>query len=364
MQSHAKALRPQRILLCVLALFASGRELRSEAVTIRLENSVFKVLGWQQPLDPQRLGELFAVYVAEGSDRPPLLGSYNVEGGALIFRPRFPLQPGLRYRAVFKPTDTVASFDIPKPETASTVVERVYPSAGVLPENQLKFYVHFSAPMGRGEAYRRVRLLDESGRRVELPFLELEQELWDRDGKRLTILFDPGRIKRGLVPYEEVGVPLRAGHSYTLVIDRDWRDAQGQPLREEFRKRFRVGPADRQPPDPMKWRITPPKSGASDALVLEFPEPLDHALLEHFLQVTGPNAKPVPGSISVDREETRWRFTPREPWTPGSYSILVVTTLEDLAGNRIGRPFDVDVFERVDDQAEVETVSLPFRVAP
>ena len=50
-----------------------------------------------------------------------------------------------------------------------TVVEAVYPTAERLPENQLKFYLHFSAPMSRGEAYRRVQLLDEKGKAVELP---------------------------------------------------------------------------------------------------------------------------------------------------------------------------------------------------
>src|SRR5262249_25661301 len=39
------------------------------------------------------------------------------------------------------------------------------------------------------------------------------------------------------------------------------------------------------------------------------------------------------------------------------------TTLEDLAGNRVGQPFEVDVFRPVERQANAKTVSLPFRVA-
>ena len=47
----------------------------------------------------------------------------------------------------------------PKSEgyVASTIVEHVYPSTDQLPENQLKFYLHFSAPMSRGEAYSRIQ---------------------------------------------------------------------------------------------------------------------------------------------------------------------------------------------------------------
>jgi hypothetical protein len=288
-----------------------------------------------------------------------------VEGGALVFEPRFGLQPGLRYRAVFHPTRLSAHFDIPKPDRApSTRVEQVYPSRNVLPENQLKLYLHFSAPMSRGEAYRRVRLLDEIGAAVELPFLELDEELWDPEGKRLTILFDPGRIKTGLQPQRELGTPLREGRSYTLVVDREWMDAEGSPLREGFRKAFRAGASDRQPPDPKTWRLHAPRGGTTEPLVVEFPEPMDQALLMRLLEVTDRKANAIEGTIEVDREETRWRFTPRQPWKSGSYSLTVGTILEDLAGNSINKPFEVDVFERVTQRIARETVALPFTVQP
>ena len=56
---------------------------------------------------------VFAVYAGEG-DVPPLLGTYTVEDGALVFRPRFPLSPGMHVRAVFRVEARRAAFDIPK----------------------------------------------------------------------------------------------------------------------------------------------------------------------------------------------------------------------------------------------------------
>src|SRR5262249_55419183 len=146
----------------------------------------------------------------------------------------------------------------------------VYPSTGLLPDNQLKFYVYFSAPMRRGEAWQRIHLLDEHGAAVELPFLELDQELWDRDYKRFTVLFDPGRIKRGLLPLSEVGPAIESGKQYTLVVDREWLDARGAPLEAGFRKSFRVGSADRTPPDPSQWHVRSPKPGTSEPLIIDF----------------------------------------------------------------------------------------------
>ena len=250
---------------------------------------------------------------------PPVIGAHGVKNGVLWFQPRYSLQPGLRYRAVFKPphptcgavTPITAVFKIPKPDTApTTVVEHLYPSTNRLPETQLKFYLHFSAPMSRGEAYRRIQLLDEEGRPVELPFLELDQELWDVEGKRLTILFDPGRVKRDLMPHREVG-----------------------------------------PTEP---------------LTVQFPEPLDQALLFRLLDVVEPTGGFVEGVIAVDRQETRRRFTPATPWKPGRYYLSVGTTLEDLAGDSIGRPFEVECSEGAEERGIhiQQTQRLRFDFSP
>ena len=353
----------------------------------------FKVVGWEAleqaqseatDLTAAQWQGVFAVYVdkdplSKNSDLPAILGTYRIEDGILIFQPRFPLERGLRYRAIFNPVwppttaqsgvdlgvkeSIVATFLLPKPEViASTRVEQVYPSSDLLPENQLKLYLHFSAPMSRGEAYRWIRLLDDTGTQVGSPFLELDEELWDREGKRLTVLFDPGRIKRGLLPYEEVGPPIEEGKKYTLVIDRHWLDAKGVPLKEGYEKSFRVRAPDKKSPDLKDWWLVPPHDGTSEPLVVEFPEPMDHALLFRLLEVMDKGGNAVQGFIQVDGGETQWRFIPKKPWKVGDYSLVVRTTLEDLAGNRIDRLFEVDRFEKVEEQIDRGTVALPFKI--
>jgi len=211
--------------------------------------------------------------------------------------------------------------------------------------------------MSRGEAWRHIRLVDDSGKPVELPFLEIEQELWDREQRRLTVLFDPGRIKRGLAPNEEVGPPLMEGKRYTLVLDAEWQDAAGRQMASAFKKTFRVAAEDRTPPDPKRWRVSPPASNTLAAVVIDFDEPLDAAMLEHSISVAGKR-----GAVEVGPEEKQWRFTPDEPWAPGEYRIVIDRKLEDLAGNRIGRAFDVDTFKRVSKEITRQTVELRFRV--
>ena len=85
-------------------------------------------------------------------------------------------------------------------------------------------------------------------------------------------------------------------------------------------------------------------------------------MLHRVLSVRGPDDKFLDGEITVDRGETRWQFKPQSAWKPGDYSISVATTLEDRAGNSIGRPFEVDIFNKVDARIETPTVTVPFTV--
>jgi hypothetical protein len=348
-----------------------GMTAAAQGVAIQFQNApsqqaTFRVTGWQAPAAPPAKGwpSVFVVYAGAG-DVPPLLGSYAVENGTLVFRPTYPIAPGVHYRAVFHPPSGGApvetTFDGPPRETnPRTRVEHVYPSSDVLPSNQLRLYIYFSEPMSRGEAAHYIHFLDENGKVHNDLFLPGE-ELWDPNFTRLTMTFDPGRIKRGLTSNQTIGPPIVEGKRYTLVIDRGWQDARGVPMVASFRKIFRGGPAQRTPPDPKTWHIAAPKAGTSDALVLNFPEPMNYALLQRMLQVTLHGAN-IAGTVSVARQETQWRFTPPQPWKAGDYQLIVDTGLEDLAGNHIGEPFDIDTFERVTEHITSKTISLPFSI--
>jgi hypothetical protein len=326
---------------------------------------------------------LLSVYTEHGNllsdlEMPPMAGTYRVFNQAVRFTPRFPLEPGVRYRAIFRPAHLPGDFEafepgshelltavyqIPRPTAnPTTAVRQVYPSADRLPENLLKFYIHFSAPMSRGRIYEHIHLLGETGEEIEHPFLELDEELWDPAMQRLTLFIDPGRIKRGVRPLEEVGSALESENSFTLVIDETWQDATGTPLKESFRKHFRVGPPDRRPPDPAHWEIQSPRSGTREALTIGFPEPMDHALARRLIDVIDQTGKPLRGRVKLQDHERRWVFVPAEPWQRGPYGIQVQTILEDLAGNNIGKPFEVDRFDDVQRRLTNEAVRLQFEV--
>lgn len=288
--------------------------------------------------------EVLTIRVASADPSgPPMLGEVRVEGDLLTFVPRFPLRTGVEYQAIVRTDEgpVVVDFTLPEPAPGPpTVVTAVHPTRSELPENLLKLYVRFSAPMSRGEAWDRIRLLEADGRAVELPFLELDEELWDASGTRLTLLLDPGRIKRGLKPREDLGPALRNGGSYELVIDAAFVDADGRPLAGSYTKRFTVGAVDRVQPDPEHWLVEPSGAGTRGPLAVTFREPLDHALLQRALTVWNAAGEHVHGEIVLADRETRWLLIPKEPWAAGRYVLRVDTTLEDLAGNSVAQPFE------------------------
>jgi hypothetical protein len=92
-----------------------------------------------------------------------------------------------------------------------------------------------------------------------------------------------------------MGRALKVGKTYTLLVRADWQDANGLPLKEPYRRTFRVGPPDAHPLDTAQWRIDAPKPGGQAPLVVTFPEPVDHGLLFR--------------ALGVRRAETSWTVT-------------------------------------------------------
>ena len=310
--------------------------------------------------------------VAVGAEAPPMLGRHEVADGALRFVPQFPLDAGRRYQVRFD-GGQVAGWDgapgaiettVGRPAGAtvpSTVVARIYPSGDTVPANMLRMYIEFSAPMGRPSGVAFIHLLDHDGKEIPGAVLPLDYEFWSPDHTRFTVFFDPGRVKKGILPNQEMGRPLEAGHTVTLVVDAAWRDAQGLPLKESYRRQFRVTPPDEKPLHTAGWRIQPPAAGSRSALTVTFPKPLDRGLLMRALSVNR-GGTPLDGDITIGHAETQWAFTPAEPWRAGGYQLLALDVLEDVAGNQIGRAFEVDTFDTVDKSPNPQTIAVPFTI--
>jgi hypothetical protein len=360
------------LVLSAVVSLASAATIRcvpaERPIAVEVEGAIGGAGTELEPGDPA-WARVLAVFVEQGGVGavPPMSGTWSVRaGGRLRFEPRFPLARGVRYRAEFHaPTGAplISFFELPAgSQQPTTVVCQLYPTAAELPENQLKFYLYFSAPMRRGDIYRHIQIRDATGSVIDLAFLELEEELWDPTMTRLTLLIDPGRIKRGVKPLEDIGPVFDAGKNYSLKIAPEMRDAEGRPLRATHEKKFRIGAADRTAVDPAKWQLTPPAAGTRAALVVAFGEPMEHALTSRMLEVWLPDGAEIKGEVTLGAEERSWSFVPATPWRAGAHRLVIATTIEDLAGNNIGKVFDVALFEGAQRRVERPTVEVGFAI--
>ncbi|MER5513860.1 hypothetical protein [Streptomyces sp. NPDC002763] len=208
---------------------------------------------------------------------------------------------------------------------------RISPQATALPANTLRFYLHFP---GSGEAHfdrDHLWLLNEEEQVVRDPFLVLPFELWSADGRRLTVLMEPGRIKRGLGTDPSHEPALVVGRTYNLVVT-----ALGQTARHTFR----VGDPVLEAVDETRWRLVPPAAGSLDPVVVHFDRVMDAALCEDEIGVLAPSGEVVPTRVSLAPDGTAARLTPSHPWPAGEHRLVVSERLEDVCGNRVGEALD------------------------
>jgi hypothetical protein len=288
-------------------------------------------------------------------------GSWEHLAGEARFRPRFAVVPGTEFAVVGRQDDReswreLARVRVPAPNVAPlTIVDAIGPAVESVPANLLRFTVTFSSEMEEGSAAGRVQLLDEAGAIIPGALLDMPPELWDRERRRLTVLLEPGRIKRGLQPNVQAGAPLREGSTVTLAVDSGIRDSTGGRLVEVARRTYRVEAPIRARVDPTRWQVTWPDT-ATDSVIVRFDRPLDGALVQRHLRAVDVDGHPVAGQTRIDEAVRQWVFTPSVGVV--GLELRVDSRLEDLAGNSVRRVFDRDLERAEDDGIDDAVVIL------
>lgn len=216
-------------------------------------------------------------------------------------------------------------------------VLQVQPSSDYAPTNLLRLSIEFSAPI-EGPVLPRIALELTNG--VPLQEAFLQQELWSPDGKTLTLLLHPGRVKTGLIARERLGPILRAGDDVILTLD-------SRPI-----KQWHIGPVDANGPAPSAWRLSTVHAGVRDALLVTLDGPIDGQEADYIAVVDATDIA-VDGHATLIRGEGMWRFDPDKPWHAGRYRLAIRGTLEDPAGNRVGGHFETPIGEPPSPTADV-----------
>ncbi len=300
-------------------------------------------------------------------DAPKIIGKFKCADSQLIFKPKYGFSSGASYTVFVKSISNVEErFIVKVPEIKlepSTYIKTVYPTSSKLPMNQLKFYIEFSAPMRLGNAFEHIHLYKMPEMKLEADaFFVTTEEFWSPNKTRLTILFDPGRIKRGVASNLQLGLPLVKGYSYKLIIDSVWLDNNNVKLINGYEKQFEVTSVDRQSPNPETWNITFPKTVNKSPIRIDFKEAMDYGLLYSSIAIIDDENTIIEGEVMLLDNESKWEFTPKHNWTLGGYKIMIDPWLEDLSGNNLNRKFDVNLNSENDKPKNIKEVIIPFEI--
>ena len=325
--------------------------------------------------------DVFQVFVGDSDQcceaMLPMAGSYSLEGNTVKFIPAFEFIEGQNYTVQVanhdndigdvdtnRSTHFLNEFTIKRTvENVTPEITYVYPSGSDIPENTLRFYVHFSTPMRPHVSDQYIMLLDASGTPDTQAFMSFKQELWSKDRKRLTLLMDPGRIKRGVAQNLTLGPALQEGNTYSIVVEAGWPTANNTQVMLGFKKKFIVSKALRTLPDPDRWTIDLPEKLTTDPLLIEFDRPFDAELLLTGISVLDESGQPIQGAISVEKQERLWRFKRDGIWLNSQIQIVLDTQLEDVAGNNFIELLD----QSVGTEASVlnqKIITLDLKVSP
>jgi hypothetical protein len=222
----------------------------------------------------------------------------------------------------------------------------IAPAEGAIPANTLRLYVTFDRPARGLVATRDLVLVDADGRKVDGAFMDFGQDLWSPDGRRLTVLFDPGRVKQDVEGDGDSAAPLQPGRSFTVEV-----------LGKRFG--YHVTSALRTPLNPHAWRLDVPHGGSRDAVEVSFDREMDTVLLRDQVAVVDSHGRLQSGQVTVAASGRSWRLSPEHSWSLGAYRLLIGASLEDVSGNRVGEALDHDVGTP---DAPRDGSIIPFRV--
>lgn len=302
--------------------------------------------------------------VRTNSDARPMLGSYRIHGEQIVFSPRFHPDPKIEYVITFSypalkevvgasidRNDTIQAFKRFALDSKPTQLLQFSPDSDTLPQNLLRAYLHFSAPMGFQNPYDFIALINEAGDTIETPFVELPEGLWNEFRTRMTLLFHPGRIKQGVEPNRSMGTPMRSSEKFRLVVSKKWKDAAGNPLDQDFKKQFITSAPVREKMQKNDFQLQTSRETQLSVLV-DVVRLLDQEMAQKHIRIEDDNGNRLTSNISF---VTGRRFIVRsnEFESAKKYRLYINPRLEDVCGNTFLNAFDYSEGSRIKEGNEI-----------
>ncbi len=305
---------------------------------------IFKVF----PLEENTIqpSDFFKVFMIQDNieSQTPLLGSYSKIKDTIFFEPQFELGDGLSFSANFyyksitlkktyksKPVDNSVQQEID--------VKEIFPRDNQIPKSVITFYIEFPVPMLEDEsAYRYVNLLDENKKTIQ--HVWYNKARWMSD-KVMMLMIHPGRIKKDISYYDNLGEIFTVGKKYHLEITDKIKPVDPHSKLKFFTKDFEIISPVNTCLKVREDKLSIPAKNTLDKLKIVFDRPIEFFSAQIGMSIKNYKSDTaVEGNIIPGSDDTEWYFIPAKPWTAKKYTIIFNKYLSDPSGNSLIKPFE------------------------
>lgn len=278
----------------------------------------------------------------------PLSGKYEMKGSHLSFTPMVALGEDLEFEVVYSlnETKTTKRFHTPAKPVSNQVTSVVtsYPTAETIPYNTLFFHVRFTAPMFQDrKAYEHVHIFNDENKEIWNAWRQ--KSFWLDDGKLLVVMVHPGRVKTGI---RYAGPLFDSTKQYKLVVSRNLKDANGNMLKSDYERLYRIGGEDRESPVAVINKHVIPNADTRQPVKLEFSEGMDYASVFDGTKLYDNKGSQIACTIETDEKNQTFLLKPHENWRKGKYTLSLRGDVYDFAANRINRLFEITDIRQVE----------------
>lgn len=319
----------------------------SQEILINTKNPnkpIFKAFPIEENIEQP--SDLIKVFMVQDNieSQTPLLGSYSKIKDTIFFDPQFELGEGLSFSANFSyKNSTIKKMYKTKPIDTSSVqeihVKEIYPRDNKIPKSVLTFYIEFPVPMAEDEsAYRYINLLDENKKII--PHVWYNKARWISD-KIMMIMIHPGRVKKDISYYENLGEIFTVGKKYYLEITNEIKPLNNNDKLKPFIKEFDIISPINTCPKIIEDKLVFPKKNTSEKLKIVFDSPIEFFSTQIGILIKNYNSgKLIEGKIIPGLYDNEWYFVPDKPWTEKRYVLIFNKHLSDPSGNSLIKPFE------------------------
>lgn len=290
--------------------------------------------------------ELLKVFmIQEGKEsKTPLLGTYSKAEDTIFFEPQFELGDGLSFNAHFYYKNDTVKVLYKTPSINLNIsneifIKEVFPRSNKIPKNILTFYVEFSEPMMEDEsAFRYVNLYDEN--KEIIPHVWLNKSRWIND-KILMLMIHPGRVKRGIKYYDNLGDVFNIGTKYHLEITEKVKPLHKNSKVKPFIKEFEIIEPKASCPKVLQKKFSIPRRNSKEKLKIAFDQPMDLYTILGGISINIYNTDiNIQGKFISGSNDTEFYFVPEKPWTEKKYTLIFNKYVSDPSGNGLIKPFE------------------------